>query len=190
MAGIVAFCLGCTPRSATPEEFAEALSSIEYDQTVVADLPRYRALFEFVHSHLDTLIAMRDQRALVTFVNGSHDGLRDTTYAVPEECYRFFKWHPQHDLNSTPVFLRQQLDSLFNQFSSDRILSFEFCEEGRGVIEVRTYKVTDAIRADHELIWDPKQRLDRRKVDVWEFDKDTLLPTDCMYRIAVFHNYD
>ncbi len=179
------FCLSCAPPAASPEELSAALGTVPFDQGVIADLPRYRTLFEFVHTHIDTLIAARDARHFVTFVNGSRDGKRDTTYTTPEECYAFFEHNDQYDLNTAPVFLREQLHQLFHQFSTTRIRSFEICEEGRVVIGIRQDDLTETLEAMHELIWDPRRNEDRLKTITYVLDKDTLLARDCIYRIGL-----
>ncbi len=182
--GTVAFCLSCKP-PASPEELLAALNTVSFDQAVIADFPRYRTLFEFLHAHVDTLIAARDARHFVTYVNGSRDGKRDTTYATPEECYVFFEHNDQYDLNTAPVFIRDELHHLFHQFSATQIQSFEVCEEGRVVIIIRQDNPTETLEAMHELIWDPRLKEDRPRSSTYVLDKDTILSPDCIYRIGL-----
>ncbi|MEO8066145.1 MAG: hypothetical protein ABI599_00490 [Flavobacteriales bacterium] len=185
LVGIVMFCAGCTAPAASPEELASALGSVAYDQGVIDNLQRYQALSTFLHAHIDTLIAVRDAHHFVTFVNGGRDGLRDTTYTVPEDCHSFFEGNERYDLRTAPPFLHERLDSLFHQFPSHRIHSFGICAEGRVVIGVRADKVTATLTAMHELIWDPERKPDRPRTNTYILDKDTLLPTGCIYRIGL-----
>ncbi|MBK7383578.1 MAG: hypothetical protein IPI81_09610 [Flavobacteriales bacterium] len=188
LAALVALCVSCTPPAASPEELAAALGTVSYDQDVMADLSRYEALSKFLQAHIDTLITTRDAMHMVTFVQGSRDGHRDTTYAVPVDCHLFFEQNEQYDLHTAPTFLRKQLDSLYHQFSAKRISSFEVCSEGRVVIGIHTDHITQTLEATHELIWDPNGQPDRPRTKRYILDKDTLLPPGCIYRIGLIED--
>jgi hypothetical protein len=185
LAGLVTVCYSCTPPAATPDELVAALSSVPYDQRVIGDLPRYESLALFLLTHVDTLIATRNATRTVTFVNGTSDSQRDTTYVVPEDCHTFFEGNDRFDLKTAPPFLQQGLVSLFHQFAHGQIQSFEVCEEGRVVLGVRSEKVTGTLWAEHELIWDPFGRGDRPNTLTYILDKDTVLPPGCIYRIGL-----
>lgn len=185
LASMVAICVGCMPPAATSEELAAALSSVHFDQKVIGDMPRYDSLSLFLRLHVDTLIATRNATHTVTFFSGTRDGQRDTTYVVPEDCHTFFEGNDRFDLKTAPPFLQHVLDSLFHNFTPGQINSFEVCSEGRVLIGVRAEKLTETLRAEHELIWDPQGLEDRPKRMTYILDKDTLLTSGCIYRIGL-----
>ena len=188
LAGMMTLCVGCVPPAANDQELAAALENVRYDYDVVADLQRYELLSSFLQTHVDTLIAARNVANMVTFVNGSRDGLRDTTYAVSEKCHVFYEGNDRCDMRTAPAYLQHALDSLYHQFTKQRVQSFEVCEEGRVVICVRQEVLTETLSATHELIWDPNGKKERPKTSTYVLDRDTLLQDGVIYRIGLVEN--
>lgn len=176
------FSYSCMPPAATPEELAAGLACVPFDQKLISDVPRYESLALFIQTHADTLVTMRNTTRMVTFVNGTRDGLHDTTYLVPKDCHTYFEGNDQYDLKPAPPYLHHRLDSLYHQFSKEHISSFEVCQDGRVVIGVRSEKVTETLMAEHQLIWDPKAK---PSTSTYIQGKDTLLPSGIIYRIGL-----
>jgi hypothetical protein len=176
---IVPILNACLPTPASEKQKKDKMKSAYFNPNIIMNIDKYESLKNFLENNIDTIIKFRYSKNIASLYRGN--GQSDSNYLADDYCYSFIQGNNPDNIMNVPENLKRKLESSFYSLDEKDIFSYEVCKDKKISITISCEGDENGLYISHNLIWDKQ-----RNMNYYKYHKDTLIKSNCIYRIEMF----